>query len=67
MAHSEYRGVTWSKAKERWLARIDHEGKQRQLGYFRDEKEAARAYDAAAWVLKGADAQLNFENDYYRG
>ena len=45
---SAYKGVTWSKAKQKWQARISVRNKHRHLGLFNDELEAAAAYDAAA-------------------
>jgi hypothetical protein len=60
-AGSKYRGVSWNKRCNKWLARIKHDGKLLHLGYFEDEAEAARAYDRAAKVHKEAGrAQLNF-------
>ncbi len=44
---SQYRGVTWSKAAQKWQASGKLNGKQTYLGQFEDEREAARA--AAAW------------------
>ena len=57
---SGFRGVFWNKKKARWLAEISHQGKNKRLGRFVDEEEAARAYDAGATKLKGANATLNF-------
>ncbi|HLK61573.1 MAG TPA: AP2 domain-containing protein [Chthonomonadaceae bacterium] len=55
-----YKGVYWKKSVGRWVARISVEGKQRHLGYFRDEEEAACAYDRAARIAYGEYARLNF-------
>ena len=44
---STFRGVSPSRGKS-WRARILIGGRMRALGTFRSEKEAARAYDAAA-------------------
>jgi hypothetical protein len=57
---SEYRGVSWSKSSKKWQAQIHFDGKQRHLGYFADEKEAARAYDRASRAHHGGKAKLNF-------
>lgn len=43
---SIYRGVTLRKSGK-WVARITLDGKRRSLGYFNDEVEAAKAYNAA--------------------
>jgi hypothetical protein len=45
---SQYRGVIWHKSNSKWEARIYEAGKQRFLGYFASEVDAARAYDMAA-------------------
>ena len=39
-------GVSWSKQKRRWRARIQLNGKEVSLGYFTSQKQAALAYDA---------------------
>lgn len=39
--------MTWYKGIGRWRVRITHDGKQHSLGYFDDEQDAARAYEAA--------------------
>jgi|2_EtaG_2_1085320.scaffolds.fasta_scaffold02099_11 hypothetical protein len=45
---SRFRGVSWRKDKKKWTAVITLAGKQKHLGYFVDEAEAARAYNKAA-------------------
>jgi hypothetical protein len=57
---SEYRGVCWCKARTKWRAQIRYAGKDQHLGYFKNEKEAARSYDEAARQRHGEMAQLNF-------
>ena len=44
---SRYKGVCLHKASSKFLARISIDGERRNLGYFEDEVEAARAYDRA--------------------
>ena len=46
---SKYVGVTWKKKK--WQAQIKINGKVKNLGYYHDEKEAARIYDEQAALL----------------
>jgi hypothetical protein len=44
----------------RWRARIRVNGKRISLGLFKDEIEAAKAYDRAARKYHGEFASLNF-------
>jgi hypothetical protein len=58
---SRYKGVSLAKGRTKpWRAQIRHGEKVRCLGYFGDEAEAARAYDAAARATFGAFARMNF-------
>lgn len=57
---SRFRGVSWSKAASKWFAAFRMKGHVQCLGFFRDEEEAARAYDAAAREALGEFATLNF-------
>lgn len=54
---SGYRGVSWSKDKGKWVARIVKEGKQHVLGYFHDKDLAYAAYLEAARNLHGKFAR----------
>ena len=58
-AHSDYRGVSWSKDKGKWVAHISVKSIQKFLGYFTDETAAARAYNDAATKCHGDKAVLN--------
>ena len=60
---SRYKGVYWHKGVGKWVATIKAGGRRRHLGYFADEAEAARAYDAAAAEHHGEHAALNFPMD----
>jgi len=62
-ATSKYKGVDWKKDKKKWCARIYFNGKLIFLGYFKDEKQAAKAYDKAAKKYYGQFAYLNFPGD----
>ncbi len=57
---SRYRGVRRDKDGDKWRAVISVNGKHVHLGYFTDENEAAKAYDAAAKKYRGEFAVLNF-------
>lgn len=61
---SRYRGVYWDNNKQLWRAGIGHQGKQHFLGYFRDQVDAAVAYDAAATMFGGPHV-LNFPDQVY--
>jgi hypothetical protein len=57
---SRYKGVSLAKGRTKpWRAQIRVGDQVRNLGYFADEGEAARAYDAAASQLFGDFARLN--------
>jgi len=56
---SQYRGVCWHKGEQKWYSRIQNQGRQQSLGLFDDERDAARARDAAAKALHGEFAFLN--------
>jgi len=57
---SKYKGVHWHKFNKRWAARITFKKKTINLGYFRNEIDAAKAYDRAARKYHGEFASLNF-------
>lgn len=61
---SQYKGVCWFAARNKWKASITVNYKQMFLGDFDDEIEAAKAYDEAARRLFGEFALLNLE-DYH--
>lgn len=56
---SPYKGVK-QKGKSGWEACINVNTKPMYLGSFRDQIEAAKAYDAAARIYHGEFAYLNF-------
>lgn len=57
---SRFKGVSWHSRAEKWYAEIQFEGKQKSLGYFEFEEDAARAYDRAALEYFGNYSLLNF-------
>lgn len=56
---SHYRGVTFDKERNLWIAQIAAQGNRRQLGRFPTEADAALAYNAAAQLAFGDKARLN--------
>ena len=54
---SQYKGVTkygrYKDGTQRWLSQIVYNNKHYHLGFYRDEKEAARAYDKASLKFWG--------------
>jgi len=47
---SGYRGVSWHKSSNKWLAQISVNNKKLHIGCFTDKLEAAKTYDA--YVIK---------------
>ena len=60
---SEYKGVSWHSRDNMWRVRVHANGKLIVQRYFRDELEAARAYDAVARIVFGQYARLNFSEN----
>ena len=57
---SRFKGVSWDKEMKKWSACIRIDRKLKRIGIFKDEVEAANAYDAKAKELFGDFALLNF-------
>ncbi len=62
-SRSKYKGLTWRKKEKSWNVRITVNGRRLYVGSFKDETEAARAYDRAAKNLHGPFATLNFPEE----
>ena len=58
--YSKYKGAYWHKLNRKWAARIGINKKEIHLGYFKNEMDAARAYDEAAKKYHGEFASPNF-------
>jgi hypothetical protein len=56
---SRHKGVRQIRSTLKWEASIKVDGKQRFLGTYNLEEDAARAYNAAARELRGEYAFLN--------
>jgi hypothetical protein len=56
---SQFKGVSWNKHARKWSAQIKKSGKHTHLGYFMDERDAAKAYNAAALLEFGEFAKFN--------
>jgi hypothetical protein len=57
---SKYKGVSWHKPISQWRAVLVFNKKGISLGYFKNEKDAAMAYDKKARECFGEFAHLNF-------
>jgi hypothetical protein len=63
--HSEYKGVILEN-KDKWRSCIFNNGKKLTLGFFKNEIDAALAYDVAALYFYGEFARLNFPKNMNR-
>lgn len=57
--YSQYKGVTYCKKRQKWVAQITVDTKNRSLGGFTEELEAALAYNKAAIEHYGEYARIN--------
>jgi len=60
-SRSKFIGVDWASDMKCWRARIRVNGKRIYIGSFKNESDAAKAYDRAAIKYHGQFAVLNFE------
>jgi hypothetical protein len=58
--YSKYKGVSWHKHQKKWQAQICYNGRNKCVGCFDDEIDAAKAYDEAAKKYHKEFAVLNF-------
>jgi len=58
---SKYKGVNWEKRDNVWRAQIQCDKRKIYIGSYKDEIEAAKAYDKKAKELFGEFAYLNFK------
>lgn len=58
---SRYKGVSWRSRRRKWAAQIMVDGRNREIGCFAIEEDAAAAYDAAAREAWGPYAYQNLE------
>ena len=57
--YSKYKGVTWDKRRNKWMAKICKNYKTFHVGYFDTEEEASEAYNRRAIEIFEEFAQLN--------
>jgi hypothetical protein len=62
-ASSRYKGVYRKKGTRKWNAYIHINGKQKSLGYFVEELDAAAAYDSAATFFHQDFVSLNIPKE----
>ena len=58
-AQSKYKGVCWHKGGKKWISKINPNGRTIYLGLFKNEIDAAIAYNKAAMKHFGEYARLN--------
>ena len=56
---SRYKGVSWAKHRQKWHAYVARDGKRINLGLFKEEFDAAQAYNFEAEESFGEFARLN--------
>ena len=56
---SKFKGVTWQKSTNKWQASVQYLGKRFYVGWFKNELDAAKAYNKKAIELFGEYARIN--------
>lgn len=56
---SDFKGVHWHKKQQKWVAAITYDGRQRNIGAFAREEDAATAYNIMAEMHHGEFARMN--------
>jgi len=56
---SKFKGVSWHKRHQKWIAQIRSNTGLTHIGYFSSEMDAAQAYNDKAVELYGEFANLN--------
>jgi len=51
--YSKYKGVSWNKGNAKWVASICVDGRNKHLGVFDNEQDAAHAYNLASKEFHG--------------
>ena len=64
---SKYVGLCWEPKFGRWKVTVMHAGKSHYVGVFRDELDAAQAYNDASIRLRGDYAGINVIDGYTHG
>lgn len=66
-ATSRFKGVGWDSKNCKWKVRIMKDAKEIWIGRFKNEEDAARAYDVAALSIFGEYALTNEMMGLYHG
>ena len=56
---SQYKGISWSKEKRKWMSKMMINGKNKSIGSFDNELDAAICYDKIAIKIHGEFIKLN--------
>ncbi len=57
---SKYKGLSWDRTRNKWKVYVEKYRKRYYIGIFKDELDAAKAYDNAAVKYFGEFAKTNF-------